>query len=67
MKEKLGKYFANQTWNNGADAAWEFEISKDPVYIEPNEPPLLNRLVRNTNTDGTIKTEEDPEYESKSQ
>ena len=42
VKEKLGKYFANQTWNNGADAAWEFEISKDPVYIEPNEPPLPN-------------------------
>ena len=67
LKEELGKCFSNQTWNNGADDARAFETSKEPVYHKPNEPPLPNQFIHNTNTDGNINTEEDPEYESKSQ
>ena len=67
VKEELGKHFATQTWNNGADAARSFETSKEPVYIEPNEPPLPTRFIHNNNTDCTIKTDEDTEYEGKSQ
>ena len=33
VKEELGKNFSTQTWNNGADAARDFETSKEPVYI----------------------------------
>ena len=40
VKEELGKHFFTQTWNNVDDDARSFETSKDPVYIEPNEPPL---------------------------
>ena len=67
MKEELGKCFSNQTWNNGADDARAFETSKEPVYIKPNESPLSTRFIHNINTEGTIKTEEDPEHESKYQ
>ena len=66
VKEELGKQFYTQTWNNGTDSTRAFETSKEPIYIKPNEPPLPTRFVHNTNTDCTIKTEEDPEYESKS-
>ena len=67
MKEELGKHFSTQTCNNRSDASRAFDASKEPVYIEPNEPPLPTRFIHNTNTDITIKTKEDPEYESKSQ
>ena len=67
VKEELGKHFSTQTWNNVSDAARSFAALKEPVYIEPNEPPLPTRLIHNTNMDGTIKTKEDPEYKSKYQ
>ena len=67
VKEELGKHFVTQIWNNRADAARAFETLKEPVFIEPNDPPLPNRLIHNTNADGNIKTKEDPEYKSKSQ
>ena len=57
MKEELVKHFATQTWNNGADVARAFETLKEPVYIEPNEPPLPTIFVHNMNTDGTINNE----------
>ena len=65
MKEELVKYFSTQTHNNLADAAQTFETSKDPVYIDATEPPLPTQFVNIKNTDGTIRSEEDPEYESK--
>ena len=40
---------------------------KEPVYIDPTEPTLTTRFVKNTNTDGTIRSEEYPEYISKAQ
>ena len=61
VKEELGKHFSTQTWINGSNAARAFETSKEPFYVEPNEPPLPTWFIHNTNTDGTIKTEEDPE------
>ena len=67
MKEELVKTFSNQTCNNGADAARAFETSKEPIYIEPNEPPLPTWFIHNTNMEVTIKTEGGPEYKSKSQ
>ena len=67
VKEVLGKHFATQTWNNGSDDARAFDTSKEPRYIEPNEPPLPTWFIHNNNMDGTIKTEEDPEYKIKSQ
>ena len=42
VKDKLGKNFATQTWNNVADAARAFDTSKESVYIEPNEPHFPN-------------------------
>ena len=40
LKEELGRQFATQTLNNGADSARAFETSKDTVYIKPSEPSL---------------------------
>ena len=40
VKEELGKQFSTQTWNDGDDSARAFETSKDPVYIDPTDPPL---------------------------
>ena len=60
-------FFSNQTCNNLADATRAFYTSKESVYIEPNEPHFPNWFIHNTNTDSTIKTEEDSEYESKPQ
>ena len=67
VKEKLGKTFSTQNWNNGADSAQAFDTSNEPVYINPTEPPLLTQFVKITNTDSTIRSKEDPEYESKDQ
>ena len=67
VKEELVKHFGTQTCNNGDDAARAFETSNDLVCIDPTEPPLPPQFVKNANTYGTIKYEEDPEYEINSQ
>ena len=67
VKEEFGKHFSTQTCNNRSYAAQAFETSKDPIYIEPAESPLPTQFVKNTNTDGTIKSKEDSEYKSKAQ
>ena len=38
VKEELGKHFATQSWNDGADAAMTFETVTQPSYIKSDEP-----------------------------
>ena len=61
VKEKLGKTFSTQNWNNGADSAQAFDTSNEPVYIDPTEPHPPTWFVKNMNTEGTIKYEGYPE------
>ena len=54
VKEELGKHFATQSWSDAADAARAFKILVEPVYTEPEEPVLPNRIlpvVKVTSTD----------------
>ena len=77
VKEELGKHFATQSWSDAADAARAFEILVEPVYTDPEEPDLPNRILpekKVTSTDAAglvtetiVPGEVDPEYESKSQ